>query len=156
VPIVTHGAVMSHRGNYLSLDPTWRDTFGRPLMRMTFDYSENEHRMSDFLTDKAAAIGRAMGGREVRVNKRTGPYDITPYQTTHTTGGATMGADPKTSALNRYLQSWEVSNLFVVGANAFPQNAGYNPMGTVAALSYHCADAIIAQYCKSPGPLVQA
>ncbi len=38
-----------------------------------------------------------------------------------------MGSDPKTSALNRYLQSWDVSNVFVVGANAFPQNNGYNP-----------------------------
>jgi gluconate 2-dehydrogenase alpha chain len=156
VPIVTHGAVMSHRSNYLDLDPTWRDTFGRPLMRMTFDFTDNEHKMGDYLTDRAAEIGRAMGGREVKVNKRSGSYDIAPYQTTHTTGGAIMGADPKTSALNRYLQSWEVPNVFVPGANAFPQNAGYNPMGTVAALSYHCAEAIIKQYARSPGPLVQA
>ena len=54
-----------------------------------------------------------------------------PYQTTHNTGGAIMGADPKTSAVNRYLQSWDVHNLFVMGACAFPQNAGYNPTGTV-------------------------
>jgi gluconate 2-dehydrogenase alpha chain len=156
VPIITHGAVMSHRGNYLDLDPTWRDTFGRPLLRMTFDFTENEHRMSDFLTDKAAEIGRAMGGREIKVSKRSGSYDIAPYQTTHTTGGAITGSDPKTSALNRYLQSWDVPNVFVLGANAFPQNAGYNPMGTVAALSYLCAEAITSQYVRSPGPLVHA
>ena len=47
-----------------------------------------------------------------------------------------MGSDPKTSALNRYLQSWDVPNLFVMGASAFPQNAGYNPTDTVAALAY--------------------
>jgi gluconate 2-dehydrogenase alpha chain len=156
VPIVTHGAVMSHRANYLDLDPTWRDALGRPMLRMTFDFTDNEHRMSDFLTDRAADIGRAMGGREVRVNKRSGPYDIGPYQTTHTTGGAIMGADPKSSALNRYLQSWDVPNVFVAGANAFPQNAGYNPMGTVAALTYHCAETIVNRYVKAPGPLVQA
>jgi gluconate 2-dehydrogenase alpha chain len=156
VPIITHGAVMSHRGNYLDLDPTWRDALGRPLLRMTFDFSDNEHRMSDFLTDKAAEIGRAMGGREIKVNKRSGSYDIAPYQTTHTTGGAIMGSDPKTSVLNRYLQSWDVPNVFVPGANAFPQNAGYNPMGTVAALSYLSAEAITSQYVKSPGPLVHA
>ena len=33
--------------------------------------------------------------------------------------------------LERYLQSWDVSNLFVMGATAFPQNAGYNPTDTV-------------------------
>jgi gluconate 2-dehydrogenase alpha chain len=85
---------------------------------------------------------------------RTGPYDITQYQTTHTCGGAIMGTDPNTSALNRYLQSWDVSNLFVMGSTAFPQNAGYNPTGTVAALAYWSADAIVNKYLKTPGPLM--
>jgi gluconate 2-dehydrogenase alpha chain len=54
------------------------------------------------------------------------------------------------------MQSWDVPNVFVAGANAFPQNAGYNPMGTVAALSYLSLDAILGRYVKSPGPLVDA
>lgn len=66
-----------------------------------------------------------------------------------------MGDDPKTSVVNKYLQSWDVSNVFVMGAGAFPQNAGYNPTGTVAALAYHAADMIKRQYIKNPGPLVQ-
>lgn len=37
-------------------------------------------------------------------------------QTTHTCGGAIIGTDPKTSALNGYLQSWDVPNLFATGA----------------------------------------
>jgi gluconate 2-dehydrogenase alpha chain len=65
-----------------------------------------------------------------------------------------MGADRSTSAVNRYLQNWDVSNVFVVGASAFPQNAGYNPTGTVGALAYWAADAIVQQYLKRPGPLV--
>ena len=87
---------------------------------------------------------------------RKGPYDVTKYQTTHLNGGAIMGTDPKTSALNRYLQSWDISNLFVMGASAFPQNAGYNPTGTVGALAYWSAAAIRSQYLKNPGPLVHA
>ena len=68
-----------------------------------------------------------------------------------------MGDNPRTSALNRFLQSWDVPNLFVMGSSAFPQNAGYNPTGTVAALAFHAADAIKSQYLKAPGqPLVQA
>ena len=47
-------------------------------------------------------------------------------------------------------------NVFAPGANAFPQNAGYKPMGTVAAHSYSCADEIVKRYVKSPGPLVDA
>jgi gluconate 2-dehydrogenase alpha chain len=30
---------MNHRGNYLDLDPTYRDVRGQPLMRMTFDFT---------------------------------------------------------------------------------------------------------------------
>ena len=92
--IATHGAVMSHRTNYLDLDPTYRDIYGRPLMRMTFDFTENEHRMSDYLTERAAEIAKAMKPREVHAKKRTGRYSIVPYQTTHNTGGAIMGSDP--------------------------------------------------------------
>ncbi len=153
VTISTHGAVMSHAGNYLDLDPTYADALGRPLLRMTFDFTANEHAMSDFLTERAAEVGRAMGGREIKISKRAGDYDIVPYQTTHNTGGAIMGVDPGTSAVNRYLQSWDVSNVFVLGASAFPQNAGYNPLGTVAALVYASAEAITGRYVKSPGPL---
>ncbi|HEX3576011.1 MAG TPA: GMC oxidoreductase, partial [Rhodopila sp.] len=87
---------------------------------------------------------------------RKGPYDITQYQTSHLCGGAIMGANPKESAINRYLQSWDVPNLFVQGATAFPQNAGYNPTNTVAALAYRSAEAIRKQYLKNPGPLVHA
>jgi gluconate 2-dehydrogenase alpha chain len=65
-----------------------------------------------------------------------------------------MGNDRTTSALNRYCQSWDVPNVFVIGASCFPQNASYNPTGTVGALAYWAADAIVKQYVKSPGPLV--
>jgi gluconate 2-dehydrogenase alpha chain len=142
---------MAHRGNYLDLDPTYKDALGRPLLRMTFDYTDNEHRMSDYLTDRATDIARAMKPREIRVNKRKGSWDVVPYQTTHNTGGAIMGSDPRTSAVNRHLQSWDVSNLFVMGASAFPQNPGYNPTGTVAALAYASAAAITQRYLKTPG-----
>jgi gluconate 2-dehydrogenase alpha chain len=154
--ISCHGSMMSHRGNYLDLDPTYRDTFGRPMLRMTFDFTDNEYKMSDYITAKAADVARAMNPREIKVNGRSGSWSVVPYQTTHNTGGAIMGDNPKTSVVNKYLQSWDVSNVFVMGAGAFPQNAGYNPTGTLAALAYHAADMIKRQYLKNPGPLVQA
>ncbi|HVV61491.1 MAG TPA: GMC family oxidoreductase [Pseudolabrys sp.] len=156
VTIATHGAVMSHRGNYLDLDPTYRNIYGQPLMRMTFDFTDNELKMSQFLTERTAEIAKAMKPREIKENARKGHYSIVPYQTTHNTGGTIMGTDPKSSVVNRYLQHWDVSNLFVMGAGAFPQNPGYNPTGTVGALTYWAADAIRKQYMKNPGPLVQA
>jgi gluconate 2-dehydrogenase alpha chain len=149
-----HGSMYSYRDVYLDLDPMYRDRLGRPLMRITMDFHENELKQNVFLTDKFAEIFQAMGAKQVVKEYRKGPYDITKYQTTHLCGGAVMGADPKTSALNRYQQSWDVPNLFVMGASAFPQNAGYNPTGTLAALAFWSAKAIREQYLNNPGPLV--
>jgi gluconate 2-dehydrogenase alpha chain len=153
--IATHGSVMSWRDACLDLDPTYRDIFGNPLLRLTFDFHDNELRMSKFLTGKATQIAQAMHPRSYHAKPREGHYKIVPYQTTHNTGGAAMGTDPRTSVVNRYLQSWDVPNLFVMGACAFPQNPGYNPTGTVGALTYWAADAIRNRYLKQPGPLVQ-
>jgi gluconate 2-dehydrogenase alpha chain len=149
-----HGSSMSTRGNYLDLDPTYRDVHGRPLLRLTFDFSDNDHKMSDFLTDRAGDVAKAMNPREIKLNRRHGSWDVTPYQTTHNVGGAIMGANPHDSVVNKYLQCWDVSNVFSMGSGAFPQNAGYNPTGTVAALAYHAANAIVNQYLKHPGALV--
>jgi gluconate 2-dehydrogenase alpha chain len=123
---------------------------------MTMDLPENELKMSAYLTDRFGEIIERMGAKQVVKQPRTGPYDITKYQTSHLCGGAIMGTNPGDSALNIYLQSWDVPNLFVQGATAFPQNAGYNPTDTVAALAYWSAAAIRSKYLKSPGPLVHA
>jgi gluconate 2-dehydrogenase alpha chain len=153
--VSAQGSVMSYRNNYLDLDPTYKDPLGRPLMRMTFDYQDNERKMANWMADRCDEIAKAMGAKQTRLNRLVGPWSVVPYQTTHNTGGAVFGNDPNTSVLNRYLQSWDVSNVFVMGASAFPQNAGYNPTGTVGALTYWSLEAI-KRYLKSPGPLVQS
>jgi len=151
-----HGSMYSYRDVYLDLDPTYQDRFKRPLVRITMDFHDNELKQNAFLTDRFAEVFQAMGARQVVKEYRKGPYDITAYQTTHLCGGAVMGTDPKTSAINRYLQSWDVPNLFVMGASGFPQNAGYNPTGTLAALAYWSAEAIRSKYLKNPGPRLHA
>jgi gluconate 2-dehydrogenase alpha chain len=67
-----------------------------------------------------------------------------------------MGDDPGTSVVNRYLQSWDVPNVFVIGASAYPQNASWNPTATLGALTYWAIAALKDKYLKNPGPLVSA
>jgi gluconate 2-dehydrogenase alpha chain len=151
--VLLSGSSVSTRHNYLDLDPTYRDAWGQPLLRITFDFPENDLKMSEHCTGKALEIGKAMGGQQVAAASRKRPYNVTQYQSTHNTGGAVMGTDPATSVVNRYLQSWDVHNVFVIGASAFPQNGAYNPTLTVGALTYWAADAIVNRYLKSPGLL---
>jgi gluconate 2-dehydrogenase alpha chain len=156
--VVSHGAVQSYQDAYLDLDPTYKDALGNPLLRMTFDWHDNEYKMTQFLTDRVHEIVQKMKPKSYStlMRKPGDHFNVRQYQTTHTTGGVITGADPSSSAVNRYLQSWDVPNLFVTGASAFPQNIGYNPTGLVGGLTYFAVDAIRNQYLKSPGPLVQA
>jgi gluconate 2-dehydrogenase alpha chain len=156
VPISVHGSSMSQRQNYLDLDPTYRDAWGQPLLRMTFDFPENDLKMAAYVTAKAIEIGKATGAKQVAGYARKGPYTSQQYQSTHNTGGTVMGENPKTSAVNRYLQSWDVPNVFVIGASNYPQNASWNPTGTLGALTYWSIDSIKNKYLENPGPLVAA
>ncbi len=56
-----HGSFYAYDDVFMDLDPTYKDRFGRPLVRMTIDFHENEHTMSAFLTDRYAELLRAMG-----------------------------------------------------------------------------------------------
>jgi gluconate 2-dehydrogenase alpha chain len=95
-------------------------------------------------------VERAIG------NPRTKPYTSTAYQSTHLTGGTIMGDNPSNSVVNRYGQSWDVPNVFVMGSSVFPQNSAYNPTQTLGALSYFMADVVKRDYLRAPGPMVRA
>jgi gluconate 2-dehydrogenase alpha chain len=150
------GSVMANRYNFLGLDPTYRNAFGQPLMRMTFDYTENEQKMGDHAAKVVNDLARSMNPTHLTPASARSSWTVVPYQSTHNTGGTIMGTNPRDSAVNRYLQSWDCHNLFTVGANVFPHNSSYNPTGPVGALTYWLVDAIKNRYLKNPGPLVQA
>lgn len=155
--IFGQGTSYSHEDYYLDLDPEYKDKYGLPLLRLTFDYNENDRRSAKFVEEKSVGIGKAMGAKLVQgMNAASGHYSPYNLASDHTIGGAVMGADPRTSVLNRFQQSWDVHNVFVLGASSFPNNAGYNPTGTIGALTLWTAQAIKEQYLNKRGPLVKA
>jgi len=155
--ISTSGSVMANRYNCYDLDPTYRNAFGQPLMRMTFDYKENEHKMGRHMAQVINDLGKSLNPTAQNpAVARTTPWSVVPYQSTHNTGGLIMGTNPGNSVVNKYLQSWDCHNLFIMGACVFPHNSAYNPTGPVGALAYRAADTLKNQYLKNPGPLVSA
>jgi gluconate 2-dehydrogenase alpha chain len=152
--VIAHGACQSYRTNYLDLDPTYRDANGLPLIRLTFDRHENEFKMSAYTTKKAEEIAKVIGPDRMNVVPVKEKYSIVPYQSTHNIGGAAMGTDPSTSVVNKYLQSWDVPNLFVVGGSAFPQNPAQGPTATIGMLACWAADGIKEKYIQKPGPMM--
>ncbi len=144
------GSCYPHRENFLDLDPDYTDAYGLPLLRMTFDFRENEIRMSDWVTRKAGEICKAMSPDFMGpVAGRARPFDTRQYQSTHVTGGTVMGVDPRSSVVSPHLQHWDAENLFVVGASVYTHNSGYNPTGPLAALALRLGDDLV-RYVERP------
>ena len=154
--IGTHGSHMSYRVNHLDLDPTYKDAHGRPLMRMTFNWQENDLKMTQYQKLRVEEVAKAMKPDLMQAGFKSfgAQYDVRPYQTTHNTGGHIMSEKPTEGVVNRYCQAWDKHNVFVFGAGNFVQNTQYNPTGLVGGLAYWTLHAIRTMYLKNPRPLV--
>lgn len=64
----------------------------------------------------------------------------------HESGGARMGTSPQNSVLNGWNQSWDVPNLLVTDASAFPGGGTAGTTLTVMALTLRACRKPAAQY----------
>ena len=154
VGIDIQGESLPYDDQFLDLDPIYRDAWGQPLLRLTYDFHDNDRALYRYLTAQGREIMRRMAPTRAAVTQDLKPYNIREYQSTHCTGGAIMGADPGTSVTNTYGQVWDTPNVFVTGAALYPQNPGYNPTGTLAALAYRTGDALRDRYFTQPNRLL--
>jgi gluconate 2-dehydrogenase alpha chain len=151
-----HAAVVAQTENLpyadqtIDLDPVVRDQYGLPAPCLTYDWRRpNERARAEFMSQKLEELARAMGATKVwRSPLGSG------WPGAHHEGGTRMGNDPKTSVVNRYGQSWDISNLFIIGSSTFPTMSGFNPTLTIQAVAYLSADAIVNRYKNHPGPLI--
>ncbi len=134
----------------IDLDPNIRDAWGLPAPRMTYDWRRpNEKARIEFIQKKLVEIGKAMGATLVWTAP-LGPG----APGAHHQGGTRMGTDPKESVVNKFSQSWDVPNLFIMGSSTHPTMSGFNPTLTIQALAFMTADAIVNRYAKNPGSLL--
>lgn len=162
------GDSLPWRQNYSDLDDTFTDSFGDPLLRLTFDWTAHEVRQMEFGErigmQMMEALAHTTGGKLHRdpTAQRTPPlggspaarrYSASVYNTTHVQGGAIMGSSPGESVLNPWQQHWQIPNLWVIGSAAFPQNSSGNPTLSILGVTYRAADALIDRYLKHPGAL---
>jgi gluconate 2-dehydrogenase alpha chain len=152
--IGTSGEHLAYRQNYMDLDPTYTDKFGDPLLRFTLNWTDHEYKQREFAAQIQRKIAREMGAKFDEEPTPRARYNVINYQSTHIQGGVVFGASPENSVVNRHLQHWDMPNLFVVGASAFPQNAAQNPTLTALAVTYLASDALINHYLKHPETLI--
>jgi choline dehydrogenase-like flavoprotein len=71
-----------------------------------------------------------------------------PGYSIHELGTCRMGDDPKTSVLNRWNQSHDIKNLFVVDGSSFVTGGNQNPTMTISALSMRASEYLAAEMKK--------
>jgi choline dehydrogenase-like flavoprotein len=78
-------------------------------------------------------IGHAMGGSKVWRNALSpGPPGA------HHEGGTRMGNDPNTSVANKYGQTWDIPNLFVIGSSTFAPGVAPRRQATAGDVAAQC------------------
>lgn len=152
--ILMQGESLPYVDQFLDLDPVYKASDGQPLLRLTFDWHQNDYNMYKFIAQKGDGIMKKMNPSEMKTTDTLDPYNIHKYQSTHCTGGAIMGSDPSNSVTNKYGQVWDTPNMFVTGAALYPQNPGVNPSGTLAALAYYAGATIRDYYFKHQNELL--
>jgi gluconate 2-dehydrogenase alpha chain len=131
---------LSYHSNFLELDPHHRDRsgLGLPVIRITYDMQENEHRLAKFAEDKSAEILRAMGATRTWHGAR-----FTGVCSSHDVGGTRMGEDPSGAVVDADLQVHDTPGLYVFSGSTFPTCPGINPTHTIWAVSYRAAERLV-------------
>lgn len=102
-------AVMPWKHHYLDLDPTYTDSTGDPLLRVTFDFEEQDHNLLSFGRDICVEMMEEMGADIVEPSEDIRHVKAS-FTFQHSSGGAIMGESPDTSAGNNYSQMWDMDN----------------------------------------------
>ena len=113
------GETLPDPNNRVTLNKEKTDKFGLPVLHIDAKYGENDLRMRKDYKDTAAEMLDAIGGKNIY------KYDgfAVPGSAIHEMGTARMGRDAKTSVLNRWNQSHDISNLFITDGS-FMTSAG--------------------------------
>jgi gluconate 2-dehydrogenase alpha chain len=133
---------LPYEDNFLDLDPVVKDPLGRPVIRITGEFKENERKLAAFAQDKMERWYREAGA--IAVSKA--PVGGHLPASTHAYGGTRMGDNPDTNVLDRWGLSHEVPNLGVLGASVMGTSGAHNPTHTVQALAWRTADYLVRSW----------
>jgi choline dehydrogenase-like flavoprotein len=137
-----HSTSLPLESNNISIDPTAKDAWGIPAMRVTYKDHPDDLAMAKFLQDRSYEILEAAGAQKVwreSIGENTGGA--------HLLGTARMGNDPKTSVVDKYHRTHDVPNLFLCDGSSFVTSGRGQPTMTIQALAFRAADHI-GQFAK--------
>jgi len=132
----TMGEVLPRLENHVRIDKTVADAWGIPVLNIKCRYGENEFNMARDAVHTLEDVCRGAGFEVLHGNDKMFP----PGYSIHELGTCRMGDNPKTSVLNKWNQSHDVKNLFVVDGSSFVTGGSQNPTMTILALSMRASE----------------
>jgi choline dehydrogenase-like flavoprotein len=140
------GEILPYHDNKVTLDKTRKDKWGLNILAMDCELKENERKMRKDMLNDAKEILDALGVKDIEgVDDNDSPY---PGRSIHEMGTARMGADPRTSVLNKWNQVWDAPNVFVTDGSFMTSSACQNPSLTYMAFTARAADYAVRELKK--------
>lgn len=138
------GETIPKESNSVTLDPEQKDDWGIPLLRVNVDYDENDDLMvQDFMNEFQEMLDQA-GFRDITVRDSHRP----PGSDIHEMGGVRMGADPKTSLLNKWNQLHACPNVIVSDGACMTSTSTQNPSLTYMSIAARATNHTIEELKK--------
>jgi choline dehydrogenase-like flavoprotein len=132
-----HGTSLPLETNSVTIDPTLKDAWGLPCMRVTYKDHPDDLKCAEFLTSRATQLAQAAGAL------KTWPEPIAPQtQSVHLLGTCRMGNDAKTSVIDRYHRTHDVRNLFICDGSSMVTSSRGQPTETISALAFRAGEHI--------------
>ena len=135
------GEVLPRYESEVRIDPKVRDAWGVPVLNFRTRYTDNEFNMAKDAIETVGEVCREAGFEVLNRTDKAFP----PGYSIHEMGTCRMGDDPKTSVLNKWNQSHDIKNLFVVDGSSFVSGGWQNPTLTIMALAMRSSDYLADQ-----------
>jgi 2-methyl-1,2-propanediol dehydrogenase len=124
--------------NRVTLDTSVTDSSGLPAAHVVWEPHENDLALVQYGIDRIFEATRAVGAVETN---DTGA--IFPPPGWHLMGTCRMGNNPEDSVCNKWNQTWDVPNLFIVDGSSLTTGGAVNPTSTIGALAVRCGEYIL-------------
>jgi choline dehydrogenase-like flavoprotein len=138
------GEILPYHENQVTLDKDKKDKWGLPILAIDAEIKENEKKMREDMANDAKEMLEVAGVKNVK--SYNGEYGL--GQGIHEMGTARMGADPKTSVLNKWNQVWDAQNVFVTDGSSMTSANCVNPSLTYMALTARAVDHAVSELKK--------
>ena len=123
--------------NCVEIDNKITDKFGIPSVRVNYRLSQNSKKLLAHGVKSAKKLLKSAGATEI--------FETSHLKEAgwHLMGTAKMGNNPKSSVVNKYGQTHDIDNLFIVDGSVFVTAGAVNPTPTIQAFALWSSQYII-------------